>query len=102
MTGTEKQITYAMDILNKINLRAEEELAAGEKAIAERAAEGKSSRFGMAKKKNAEKVINAISTVKDSEINASVIINVLSSYESIIDHLDIYDGNVEKMIKYTI
>lgn len=102
MKGTEKQVKYAMDILESIKLQAEDELVRAEKCIAERAAIGKPSRYGMAKKNAAENVLTAIDAIKESDIHAGTIINVLNSYNRIADGMAAYDNDVARMIKYTI
>ena len=91
MKGTEKQIKYALDILEKVKAEAKSEIEHNEKAIAECEASGRDAGRRYRMKAKAE-----------SEIHAGVIINVLCSYYSILEHLDVHGNDIERMIRYTI
>lgn len=101
MKGTEKQIQYAQDILAKVKGEAAEEIKRAEKCIAERAAEGKPSRYTKVKMK-AERVLVAIEEVAKSDIHAGIVIDRLSTYDKFWQWLDEYEYDVDRMIRRMI
>lgn len=102
MKGTEKQIKYALDILEKVKAEAKSEIEHNEKAIAECEASGRDAGRRYRMQAKAERVLAAVEQMAESDIHAGVIINVLCSYYSILEHLEAHGNDVERMIRYTI
>ena len=102
MKGTEKQIKYAMDILAGVKEDAEKRLENAKIRIAQREAEGKHTRFATRDKKNAERVLAAITALSESDCHAGKVIDRFCSFDAIWSKLECHDCDVEKMIRYTI
>lgn len=100
MTGSEKQIKWATDILNQTLATAQQKIESATKNIEEAAAAGKRARFSEKFKAQAEQITGIVSEILSSDIDAGYIIDrrhKYGSYDIFLDYAREYDYDVARI-----